>query len=124
LANRPFDMALSAAPCGDASRVRKIRLYCAESGMSYISTFDLVDPLHGGERSKLLRAAAKRLLQEVKSRLLANQDFTVWFYDRACQAMLEDEAAAFVNEEPVWQRALDKLKSVARVVGEANAAGQ
>jgi hypothetical protein len=118
LIKRPFDILINAKPSGERHRVRKLQIYYAEKGSYYSFEYNLMDAAYGNDRTKLIRAAAKALLNEVKSRALSNQDFTVWFYDKAGRDLIESEAGQIAREEPVWQRYLDRLVVVNRTLDE------
>lgn len=116
LVKRPFDLLVSVKLSDDATHARRIEIYYAEHGVLSGFKFRLQDAQFAGERGKMVRAATKALLAEVKSRVLAGQEFCVWYYEIAGQDLLELEAAHVVKDEPVWQRACDKLLRVGRIV--------
>jgi hypothetical protein len=116
LAERPYDLLVSVKPCGDLHRVRRIEIFYAEHGALSGFEFKLQDALYAGERGKMLQAAAKALLAEIKSRMLASQEFSVWYYEPDGRELLDKEAGQIAHAEPVWQRAFDKLLRVGRVV--------
>jgi hypothetical protein len=118
LIKRPFDILINAKPSGERARVRKLQIYYAEKGTYYSFEYNLLDAAYGNDRGKMVRAATKALLNEVKSRVLSNQDFTVWFYDKPCRDLIETEAGQVAKEEPVWQRYLDRLIVVNRTLDE------
>lgn len=116
LGARPFDLLASVKLSGDNRQARRIEIIYAEHGV--LSSFErrLHEAPSAGERAKMVRAAAKALLAEIKSRMLAGQEFYVWFFDAGSQEFLEQEAAQLASDEPIWRRAYDKLLLVGRIV--------
>ncbi len=120
LAQRPYDLLVSVKLSDEAGPVRRIEIYYTEQGQLSGFEFKPQDAQFGGERGKMVRAAARALLAEVKSRVLAGQDFCVWYYEAGGRELLEAEAGQTVKEEPAWQRACDKLLLVGRIVNEVS----
>lgn len=120
LQDRPYDIVVSTRPPGAVANVRRFWLYCAEEGRVSSFRHDIDDPAYAGDRKKMLRAAVRMVLQEVKSRTLANRQFLVWFQDEAARRVVEMTAAELAGNEPLQARSLEKMVLHSRTVGEGD----
>jgi hypothetical protein len=116
LSQHPLDLLVSTQPLGGRDKVRRIRIYYGERGAYFSFEFSLLDAQYGGDRSKMLQAAIKALLTEVKSRSVLGHDFSVWFYEEAAKNLIEQEVERLIAEEHAWQRAGEKLLQIEKLV--------
>lgn len=116
LSQHPLDLLISTQPAGGSEKVRKIRIYYGKKGAYFSFEFSLNDAQYNGDRSKMLRAAIKTLLTEVKSRSVLGRDFTVWFYEEEAKELVDREVAQLVAEERTWKRVCEKLLLIEKLV--------
>jgi hypothetical protein len=116
LSQHPLDLLVSVQPAGGGEKVRRIRIYYGERGAYFSFEFSLLDAQFGGDRSKMVQTAIKALLAEVKSRTLLGHDFNVWFYEDGARALVDQELARLVAQEPGLRRISDKLLLIEKLV--------
>lgn len=116
LAQHPLDLLVSTQPAGGREKVRRIRIYYGKRGAYYSFEFSLLDAQFGGDRSKMLQAAVKTLLTEVKGRMLLGHDFSVWYYEEEARILLDREVERLLLDEPAWRRVSDKLLLIEKIV--------
>ena len=116
LSQHPLDLLVSTQPAGGADKVRGIRIYYGEHGSYYSFEFRLQDAQFGGDRSKMLQAAVRVLLAEVKSRALLAHDFSVWYYEDHDRVLIHQELQRLTAAEPALRRVGEKLLKVEKLV--------
>ena len=113
---RLFDLTVSVRSRGtDTSAIHRLEVHYTESGRKSGFVFDVAEPRFGGDHERFLATAAQALLTEVKSRLVAHNDFVVWFYDDAIRALVQRIAGQLAEVEPSWQRFVNELARRSRI---------
>jgi hypothetical protein len=117
MADHPFDLVVLIKPSGsDTIAVRRIELYYAEGGRVSSFVFDRSSAKFASNSQKTMQAAVRQLMEEIKSRTLARNEFMVWYYSAEDQNTIERETRAFVGQNLSLQRYLDVLLSQARLI--------
>jgi len=117
MAENPFDLVVLIKPSGsEAVAVRRIELYYAEGGRVSSFVFDRTNAKFGSNTQKTVQAAVRQLMEEIKSRTLARNEFNVWYYSVEDQKTIERETRAFAGNSASLQRYLDVLLKQARLI--------
>lgn len=85
--------------------------------------FDVREPVYGGNYAKVIRAAVKCLLTEIKARLRDKKEFIVWFFEDDVRRAIEAVGAEIARDEPPFGKAQECLVTSAHLVSEAPVAG-
>lgn len=117
LERQPYDLYVNLRLATDGTMaIRQVRISYTEKGRVSEFVFDATDPAFGGDREEFLEAAFAALLAEVKSRVVAQDPFTVWFRSEDECALAEQRTAAVVGTEANAARFIAELRSRSRII--------
>ena len=115
---RPFDVVVIIRTLAEGSLLlRRMELFYAERGRISSFLFDFSEPKYLADRNKFHEACVRALFKEVRSRVVARDEFVVWFYTETDRDAILKIATNFTGEDENLQRSFEELSSHARIIG-------
>ncbi len=115
---RPFDVVVILRTIAERSMLlRRMELFYAERGRISSFLFDFTEPKFLADRGKFHEACVRALLKEVRSRVVARDEFVVWFYNEQDRDTMLQVAASIVGDDENLYKSLEELTSHARITG-------
>ena len=113
----PFDIVIIVRyKGGDTKQVRQIQIYYSEQSRISSFIFDDGDPAFKLTPGTFSEGAAKVLMGEIKSRVLSQEDFIIWFYTPEERDQVEGIVGAYCKQKPQFQRFVDELVRRSRII--------
>jgi hypothetical protein len=114
---RPFDLVVVIRGTTDQQALlRRMELYYAERGRISSFLFDFSEPKYLSDRHKFHDTCIRALFKEVRSRVVARDEFVVWFYNESDCRAVGQLARIVAGEDEHLLRSLDELIARSRVV--------
>ena len=114
---RPFDLVVVVRTTSSPPiLLRRMELYYAERSRVSGFLFDVTEPKYLGDRQKFQDACIRALLKEVRSRVVARDEFVVWFYSEPDCRFVAKLAGEYCGEDENLLRSLEELVSHSRII--------
>ena len=118
LEKRPYDMLVSIRLReSDRTQFNRLDLYYSERGRVSSFCYRASDPEYEGDQKNFLKGALSGILMEARSRLVAHDDFKIWYYDDNTRELVEAEMSRLSEADPTAKRFGNEVIKRSQVVG-------
>ncbi len=117
MANKHHDMVVSVRLSSDQpANLRRFSVHYKLVNLIANYEHDVTDPKYKGDYVEFSRDMYQLLIKEVKSRVVARQEFNIWFYSEADMKYVVEQVLTFTKGNVGLEKFGDKLHEFAAVV--------